>query len=314
MPTSVQPLDAWKASDADLFTVHELLAAAHAEANPVEPYRSFEDTAAFLRHPPATEPRRYWLAGEEGFAELAVPHESAAGKVQVVVRGAARRRGLGSALLAVVREEAGRLGCRTIMARHATPSGAAFAAAVGGVDTRPELRSLLRLSDAELESQAPHGYRLQSWVGPTPDALLSSYADARNSINDAPMATEGDWEHWDVARIRDLETAVDRRDRDVRVTVALDTDGAVVGFTELRVSRSPGPVATTEDSAVRREHRGKGVARAVKVESLRRLRADRPDVEFVTTMNAESNDAILALNRSVGFRAIARYTTCVVEL
>lgn len=49
----------------------------------------------------------------------------------------------------------------------------------------------------------------------------------------------------------------------------------------------PGPVfrddtaLVTDDTGTAAEHRGKGLARAVKVESLRRLREDHPEVEAV---------------------------------
>jgi GNAT superfamily N-acetyltransferase len=118
---------------------------------------------------------------------------------------------------------------------------------------------------------------------------------------------------WDAARVRDLEAALERRDREVRVTVALDEHDEVVAFTELRVSRTLGATATTEDTAVVRGHRRKGLGRWVKLESLRRLQDDRPDVTQVTTVNAEENEAMRGLNEALGFSPVAVWTNCVLE-
>lgn len=75
-----------------------------------------------------------------------------------------------------------------------------------------------------------------------------------------------------------------------------------------------GAVASTEDTATVAAQRGRGLAGWVKAESLRRLRADRPDVRLVTTTNAAGNEPILALNRRLGFERVAVATTASVSL
>ena len=75
-----------------------------------------------------------------------------------------------------------------------------------------------------------------------------------------------------------------------------------------------GAVASTEDTATVAARRGRGLAGWVKAESLRRLRADRPDVRHVTTTNAAGNEPILALNRRLGFERVAVATTASVSL
>jgi GNAT superfamily N-acetyltransferase len=107
---------------------------------------------------------------------------------------------------------------------------------------------------------------------------------------------------WDVARVRDNEATLARRRRQSRVTVALDAAGDVVAFTDLRVSPPPTRYALTDDTAVVSAHRRRGLARAVKTESLALLRAERPDIGFVATTNADDNAAMLALNAQLGFR------------
>ena len=72
--------------------------------------------------------------------------------------------------------------------------------------------------------------------------------------------------------------------------------------------------ASTEDTAVVRGHRRKGLGRWVKAESLRLLQEDRPDVTQVTTVNAEENRAILGINEALGFEPVAVWTSCVLGL
>jgi mycothiol synthase len=210
--------------------------------------------------------------------------------------------------------EARRLGCVALALRHSTPGGAAFARSLGARDTRVDVTSVLELPRARLAGVSVLGYGLESWVGPTPDELVESYAEARNAINDAPQSNEHEWDVWSVDTVRGLEATLARRGREVRVTVALDADEHVVSFTELRLSPDPGTVASTEDTATVTAHRGRGLAAWVKAESLARLRAERPQVQLVTTTNAAENAAILAVNRRIGFEPAATATTASVSL
>jgi mycothiol synthase len=219
------------------------------------------------------------------------------------------------ALLETVCGQARAHGTRMLIGGHATEPGSRFAAAVGAVDSKRVIRSLLRLPLSEDVRAGPvDGYTVQTWIGPAPSHLLASYAAARNAINDAPAPAGEEPVPWDTALVRDLEAAVERRKRDVRVTIAVDERGEVVAFTELRVSRTAGATAGTEDTAVVASHRRRGLGRWVKLESLRRLERDRPDVPLVATMNAEENNAMLELNRAVGFAPVAVYTSSVLQL
>ncbi|MGN6379991.1 MAG: GNAT family N-acetyltransferase [Gaiellales bacterium] len=309
----VASLDPGQASDEVLDRVHEVAARCHAEANRLQPYRSPSETRQYLRHPPASEPRWYWTAlldGEiAGFGQLGLPPSSTVGELTVLVRPEMRGRGCGRALLDAAMGRA-RSRCEALIATHATPAGAAFARRVGAVDTRRDVSSVLRLAEAELDAPEVDGYRLRGWEGRAPEGLVESFARAREAINDAPRAAPGEWQAWDVGRVRDMEQAAERRGRQILVTVALDPAGAVVALTELRVSAEAGAIATTEDTVVVAAHRGRGLARWIKAESLCELRRQRPDVELVTTTNAEENLPMRAVNTRIGFVPSAVYTAC----
>jgi GNAT superfamily N-acetyltransferase len=314
--TGVRILDPHAAPDDLLDRVHELLAELQAEVIPREPYPSRADTRAYLRHRPESQPTSCWIVESGlrvvGFAQMVVVEGSPVGDATLGVAADSRRRGIGSALLGAVLGHARTAGCRSVVSRHATPAGASFAARMGAIDTRRWIRSHLSLADADLQAEPVRGYRLQSWTGTAPESLVVSYARAREAINDAPRAAEDEWAPWDVARVRDQERSLERRGLAMRITVALDREAGVAAFTELRVSDAP--AAGTEDTAVVRSHRGKGLARWVKAESLRLLARDRPDVALVATTNAEENTVIRHVNERLGFVPVATHTTCVLRL
>ena len=82
----------------------------------------------------------------------------------------------------------------------------------------------------------------------------------------------------------------------------------------LNEARSRGVTSNTDDTGTLASTRGLGLARAVKLESLRRLRDDRTDVELVNTMNAELNAAMRHINTQIGFVPTETLTTTVLTL
>jgi GNAT superfamily N-acetyltransferase len=301
-----------------LRTLYRIELSAMGEMMPLEPPRTVENAISFWRNPPEGETRRYWIAEENGgpvgSAGLYV-HGPKFVYVELYVLPESRRRRIGTALLDAVRAAAREEGIATFWGHHIMPNGAAFASAVGAVDDQRDVRSMLQLRGADLpEPAVPDGYSLRSWIGRTPDELVESYAAARQAMNDAPMPGGSEAEEWTVAEVRRSEETGIRRGREVRVTVAIDPAGNIVSFTDVRVSPAPSIMANTDDTGTLASARGMGLARAVKLESLHRLRDDRPDVELVNTMNAELNAAMRHINTSIGFVPTATLTTTVLTL
>jgi GNAT superfamily N-acetyltransferase len=306
---SIRELDPRSAPDQDLLAIHRIEEACSHE----RPFRSPELSLAYYRVWLDGD-RRWWLAGDEGAAVLMTVPPSF-NYVQVLVRPEARRRGIGTALLAAVVGSARAQGLSSFFAHHADDAGAAFARRAGAVDDQRDVHSELRLRDADLpEPVVPDGWRLLSWQGAAPGELLESYARARAAIDDAPAPGDMAMAPIDAAWVRQMEATAAARGRESRVTVAVDTNDVVGSFTDLRVSPPPSPISTTDDTATIAGARGLGLAYAVKLESLRRLRADRPDVEVVRTVNAEHNVAMRAVNTKAGFVPTATLTTTVLTL
>lgn len=309
----IREIDGRTASDADLLAIHEIEKACLPELIPGEPSRSAEEAVAYYRYPASSVTRQTWLCDGGGVANLGI-HGPAAVFGEVLVAPASRRRGIGSALLDSLLARARELGLAQVHGHHLTPAGAAFAARAGAVDGQRDVRSLLRLADARLpEPEVPVGWSLVTWTRRAPDELVESYARARAALDDAPTPDGMVFPVETAETLRDLEAALAKRGREGRVTVAVDPGGEVGAFTEVRLT--PGaPLAFTEDTATVAVHRGIGLATAVKRESLRRLRADHPEVEVLTTMNAEDNRAMRGVNERVGFTVAAILTTATLTL
>lgn len=308
----VEEVDARAASDDVLGRFHAVELACHHELHPGEPARSCEEAIAFYRHQPTTHTSCHWLA-DGGAASLYV-HGPRATFLQLLVEPRRRRCGIGSLLLAEVLRRARELEVEALRSSYTTAPGAAFAARFGFVAEARVVQSVLDPRVAELpEPRVPAGFRLLTWLGRVPDEYLAGYVEARAAMDDAPQPEGMAFPSWTAGTVRASEESLTRRQREMRLTVAMDEHGGIGSFTELRVSRGS-TLGFTDDTGTVAARRGLGLARAVKLSSLRRLRADHPEVDVVSTSNAEENVVMRHLNESIGFRPTATLTSVVLEL
>ncbi|HET8555953.1 MAG TPA: GNAT family N-acetyltransferase [Gaiellaceae bacterium] len=312
MAVRVDEIDARTASDEVLAQFAAVEHGTWHEHAPGEPLRTTVEVIAFYRHQPTSHTSCHWLA-EGGLAGMYV-HGPSATFFDIHVVPARRRKGVGAALLECVLDRARELDVRSLHGHHSTPAGAAFAARFGFTDGQRVVRSLLQLPDADLpEPVLPDGWRLETWLGRVPDVHLAAFVTARAAMDDAPTSDNMEFPAWTAAHVRASEDSLALRNREMRVTVAIRADGEIGAFTELRVSRGS-TLGFTDDTGTLAVHRGQGLARAVKLESLRRLRDDHPELTVVSTSNAEENTAMRHVNDRVGFRPSAVETTATLNL
>jgi GNAT superfamily N-acetyltransferase len=308
----VDEIDARTAGDEVLHRLVVVEQACWPETNPGEPPRSVDEATAYYRHQPTSHTSCFWIA-DGGFASVHV-HGPTATFFQVLVLPERRRQGIGTALLDAVLTRARELDVQMLHGHHATPAGRAFAARAGFSDGQRVVNSVLDLRATELPpASPPAGWQLVTWLRRVPDEHLPAFVRARASMDDAPMPDGMDFPSTTADTVRASEESLARRDREMRVTVAVRADGEIGAFTELRVSRGS-RAGFTDDTGTVAEHRGQGLARAVKLSSLGLLRRDHPEIEVVTTSNAEENAAMRGLNESIGFRPTSVETTATLVL
>ena len=301
------------------------LAAVHlveTEADPHdfgEPPRPLSEAISSYRNP-GTANRRRWLAtaGQEPAGAGALSNYGGSLVIgSVMVRPSFRRRGIGKTLFDAVVEAARADGIKSFYGEHASADGAAFARAMGAVDDQRHVVSIVELRTAHLpEPVFPAGVeRLRSWVGAAPRTSCSSRSACTQCNGDAPVpgpryarggrstSNVATRERWIVRRMSQ------------HVTVA-PADREVIALTSIRVPDSVGAASRAyrrhdDRSALHATARPRVVRQA---RACGRLRAGRPDIERVATQNAAQNEAMLAVNRMLGFVAVLTLTTAVVTL
>ncbi|MCP2311234.1 GNAT family N-acetyltransferase [Kitasatospora paracochleata] len=268
----------------------------------------------------ATSGRRLvWLAsaaaghplGSASLRLFTAPGQQHLAELDLQVHPAERRRGTGSRLLAAATDAARADGRRSLLAQADEGSPAdAFLAARGFRPVLTLRHARLPLADTDPAALAalvarPHpGYRLVSWDGAVPDELLATFTASRRAMDDMPMdETDYGTVTWDAARVLDAAAAVARRGELLHTVAAVDeSDGSVVGFTELVVPGDGTGDAQHYGTGVLPEHRGRGLSTWMKAESVLAARRRHPRLAGLLTDTADSNAPMRAVNHVLGYR------------
>ncbi|MFJ8692119.1 GNAT family N-acetyltransferase [Streptomyces roseolilacinus] len=246
--------------------------------------------------------RVFTRKGQEHLAEL-----------QVNVHPAERRRGVGSRLLEAAVAAAREAGRRSVIAQaDAGTPGDHFLAArgFGKVLTLTYARLALdesydgRAAEIDAIAERPHpGYRLVSWRGTVPGELAGTFADSRRAMDDMPMDdTDYGVAVWDVERVLAAAKAVADRGELLTTVAAVDeSDGSIVGFSELVVPGDGKGEGVHYGTGVLPEHRGHGLGRWMKAESIRTARTDHPGLSGLVTDTADGNTHMRRINDALGY-------------
>jgi GNAT superfamily N-acetyltransferase len=231
-------------------------------------------------------------------------------ELEIQVHPASRRRGVGTRLLGVAVAEARRLGRRSVVCTpvEVGSPGDAFLAAHGLRRVLTLTYTRLDLAGALSTVEPTPGYRLVAWEGMVPDELARSFTASRRAMDDMPM-DDADVapEPWDHDRVRRVTEAVAKRgDLLDTVAVVAEASGEVVGFTELVVPGSGTGDGQHYGTGVLAAHRGHGLARWMKAESVRRARRRHPALSGLLADTADSNAAMRRINEALGYVATHR--------
>jgi GNAT superfamily N-acetyltransferase len=147
-------------------------------------------------------------------------------------------------------------------------------------------------------------YELLHWSGPTPEVHLDDIARlfTEMSTADPHGNLEVSEDVWDADRIREADDRERNSPRTkLTATARHRASGKLVAFTTLDVPPAPTRPVNQWATMVSGAHRGRRLGLAVKLENLAQLIDDFPGHPSITTINAEENAAMIAVNRSVGF-------------
>ncbi|MFI7523497.1 GNAT family N-acetyltransferase [Micromonospora globbae] len=268
-------------------------------------------------HRPSSR-RLAWLASDSvgspvGSAFLRLftkPGQDHLAELELHVHPAERRTGTGSRLLDAAVRAAREDGRRALLAQaEAGSPGDGFLAARGFRRALTLTYARLALADVDLAmitelAGRPHpGYRLSTWDGVVPDELAETFVASRRAMDDMPMG-EVDYGRvtWDVDRVRAAARAVAERGDLLHTVVAVDeSDGAIVGFSELVVPGDGTGDGRHYGTGVLPEHRGHGLGRWMKAEVIRQARERYPQLGGLLTDTAEDNRHMRAVNDALGY-------------
>jgi GNAT superfamily N-acetyltransferase len=136
-----------------------------------------------------------------------------------------------------------------------------------------------------------------------PSELAETFVASRHAMNDTPTgAIDFSAVPWDLERVRAAVAAVEKRGDILHTVVAIsETDGAVVGFTELAIPGDGKSDAQHCGTAVLPEHRGHGLSLWLKAASIRHARARYPLLDGLLTDTADNNPYIRRVNNLLGY-------------
>ena len=242
--------------------------------------------------------------------------------VNLSVLSSARRHGLGARLLGelvgvAVAEGRTRLLGNT-MGGH--EPGESFAAAVGAQPRQANHLNHLPLAEVDrpmLERWVAEAatrsadYELVAWDGPVPEEHLARWLDLVVVMNTAPR---DDLQLNDFTitaeQVREQERVIEAAGIETWVLVARHRDtGEWAGFHDVAWDPAQPMYVYVDSTGVRPEHRGHALGKWLKAAMTLRVLDERPDVTNIRTGNADSNDAMLGINRQMGYRPLLGQTT-----
>ena len=152
--------------------------------------------------------------------------------------------------------------------------------------------------------EAAKDYRLERLRSPVPDEVLAELVEVTAAINDAPGGTlTYEDEVFDVTRLREVETARQKRgDLMYRIVARHKETGEAAGHTVVVFNPLRPQRAGQGDTAVARTHRGHRLGLLLKIDMMRWLAEEQPQLEEIETWNHADNAYMINVNEAIGYR------------
>lgn len=332
MSITIDEVDTRTAPEALLREMHGYYIAVDAEVLPDDPPVPFERRAADWRRIRSDESAPRWLLRHDGeivasaVAWMNLEQDLANGFGRVHVRPADRGRGHARRLAGVLfdrleQEDRSRFATYVI-------EGSSEEALLERASLRPvyrEQRSRLVVAHVDMDmmrawieraGERAAEYELLELRSPFPPDVVEQYCDLQFQMNTAPMEDfEGDDEVLTPERWREQEEVNAAAAYEFMTAIAVHvSSGDFVGSTSVLVDRLHPVQAWQWETVVRPEHRNKGLGRLLKASMIERIVSDRPEVNWIDTWNAGSNEPMLNINVAMGYSPIVVTNTYQGEL
>jgi len=300
-------------SDSDWARCYALHTRAHREqgttARSLDAYRAAQLAAANAQAGP-----RSWIAreGDEIVGNLALTLSSAVPALAVLnlyVLPEARQRGVARSLVVAALRQAQSDGAQLVEISMMQPDSWRLCERFGGRFERGAAQRMLRLANASwklVDAWCQTGTQrcpvtcLQE-IERLPDALASEFLGLHNRAwSDQPHAAHAGPPLTLDAR-RDQERSYERLGWRWITLATREPSGVLSGMTDILYDPSQRELVRQNFTGVLPEHRGRGLAKWLKASMLRLVRDRFPAAQQISTVNADGNAAMLAINDQLGF-------------
>ena len=322
VPSPVDPVDAggefWR-------RYHEFRRVRQKETRPDEPVRDDADEEARMKRiSPFQGDDRYEVSRDGEMLGLLHAYytkpespEYESNKhlydADLFVRGANRRRGIGSSFLPVLIDLMERRNCTTASFWVEEDAGHGFLKWVGAEVKLNEIESRLIFSEIDwpaLERWVEQGARrspqtrLEIIDGPVPEEEREAFsAQMSVMLNTVPMEA---LDHGDIVvtpdTMRDHYERFDLSHEVPHTVLTREADGTISGITEVNWAPYRPAFIEQQFTGVRPDARGRGLGKWIKAAMLLHIRDLYPATEWIGTGNAGSNAPMLKINRALGFK------------
>jgi GNAT superfamily N-acetyltransferase len=218
-------------------------------------------------------------------------------RAEVRVIEAARRHGVGSALLGTVSDWALKLGYAELMGpvKEVDAASLAWANRRGFVEVGRNSVLVLDLTSIDAPTvTAPDGIVVATWAERA-DATAGMYEVAKEAYPDIPGEEDAEMVPFEQWLSMDMQGAGDRPE----ATFVAFADDEVVAYAKLSLSLARPTVAMHDITGVKRAWRGRGIAGALKAAEI--AWAKENGYVRLETQNEERNEPIRRLNQRHGY-------------
>jgi RimJ/RimL family protein N-acetyltransferase len=315
-----------RATDEEYFKLFELLDNLFRELEKDDPLPTNEYRLKAFRFESPDFDEFWWLVWEDdeviGFSTLSIRNENSASYAenkhvayfQIRIRSDHRRKGLGSKLLSLTILKSKEFGTvTTLQSSTAYKSGFEFNQKLNGILAMESSESRCKLADVNWklmddwrnqgQKRGKEEERTLRWFEECPEEILEEFCNVyTETMNQQPLG-----EIETQARI----TPESRRLREQQnkelgyiwhAVISQESNGAISGITDVTFIQDRPYKIYQELTGVKIEYRGKGIGKWLKSEMLFFIKQNYPDLKYITTSNSTVNEAMLSINRRMGFK------------